>query len=210
LGDGQEHGDDPAWDAIEADALYDLFEREVVPQFYTRDASGIPTAWVKRMRESMAQLAPRFSSNRTGAIHRATLPSGGSTGYHARSLDQGAFGKQIVDWQHAVDQKWGSLRFAGSRIETNADHHVIEVQLFLNGLDPRSVRVELYTDAVNGADPVREEMKWTRMVPDPSPLGVYHATLPTTGPASNYTARVLSQHAGVSVPLECSRIQWQR
>ncbi len=37
LGDGQEHGDDPAWDAAEAEALYDLLEREVIPEFYTRD-----------------------------------------------------------------------------------------------------------------------------------------------------------------------------
>ena len=37
LGDGKEHGDDPAWDAAEAEALYDLLEREVVPEFYTRD-----------------------------------------------------------------------------------------------------------------------------------------------------------------------------
>ena len=65
LGDGQEHGDDPAWDAAEAEALYDLLEREVIPEFYTRDESGIPTAWVKRMRESMARLTPRFSANRT-------------------------------------------------------------------------------------------------------------------------------------------------
>ena len=33
LGDGQEHGDDPAWDAVEADALYDLIAREVIPEF---------------------------------------------------------------------------------------------------------------------------------------------------------------------------------
>ena len=65
LGDGQEHGDDPAWDAVEANALYDLLEREVIPEFYTRDESGIPTAWVKRMRESMARLTPHFSANRT-------------------------------------------------------------------------------------------------------------------------------------------------
>jgi len=31
LGDGKEHGDDPAWDAAEAEALYGLLEREVVP-----------------------------------------------------------------------------------------------------------------------------------------------------------------------------------
>ncbi|HAU19342.1 MAG TPA: DUF3417 domain-containing protein, partial [Marinobacter adhaerens] len=65
LGDGQEHGDDPFRDAAEADALYDLLEREVIPEFYTRDEQGIPSAWVNRMRESMARLTPRFSTNRT-------------------------------------------------------------------------------------------------------------------------------------------------
>ncbi|MGA8184606.1 MAG: alpha-glucan family phosphorylase, partial [Terriglobia bacterium] len=48
LGDGREHGDDPAWDAAEAVALYDLLEREVVPEFYTREENGIPAAWVGR------------------------------------------------------------------------------------------------------------------------------------------------------------------
>jgi starch phosphorylase len=64
LGDGKEHGDDPAWDAAEAEALYSLLEREVIPEFYTRDANGVPVAWVARMRESMARLTPRFSANR--------------------------------------------------------------------------------------------------------------------------------------------------
>ena len=48
----------------EAEALYDLLDRAVIPEFYTRDESGIPTSWVARMRESMAHLTPRFSANR--------------------------------------------------------------------------------------------------------------------------------------------------
>jgi glycogen phosphorylase len=64
LGDGHEHDDDPAWDAAEAEALYDLLEREVIPEFYTRNGGGIPTAWVARMRKSMATLTPRFSADR--------------------------------------------------------------------------------------------------------------------------------------------------
>jgi len=65
IGDGNEHGDDPAWDAIEADQLYNLLEQEVVPEFYNRNEKGIPAAWISRMRESMAQLTPRFSADRT-------------------------------------------------------------------------------------------------------------------------------------------------
>ena len=44
LGDGREHGDDAAWDAAEAEALYELLEREVVPGVLHRDARGIPPA----------------------------------------------------------------------------------------------------------------------------------------------------------------------
>src|SRR5207249_406008 len=52
LGDGQEHGEDPAWDAAEADALYALLERDVLPAFYTRDARGIPDRKSTRLNSS--------------------------------------------------------------------------------------------------------------------------------------------------------------
>ena len=64
IGDGREHGDDPSWDAAEAESLYVLLEKEVIPEFYARDEQGIPRGWIARMRESMARLTPAFSANR--------------------------------------------------------------------------------------------------------------------------------------------------
>ncbi len=78
LGDGQEHDDAPAWDAIDAEALYNLLEQQVVPEFYTRDEQGIPKAWVTRIRESMAQTdATVFDQSHRRRIHRAILPAEG-------------------------------------------------------------------------------------------------------------------------------------
>ena len=77
LGDGQEHGDDPAWDAVEADALYDLLEREVIPEFYTRDDKGIPTAWVSADAGKHGAVDTALLRQPRGArIHRATLSPG--------------------------------------------------------------------------------------------------------------------------------------
>ncbi len=116
LGDGQEHGDDPAWDAAEAETLYGLLEREVIPEFYARDAQGIPGAWVRRMRESMAQLTPRFSASR--AVREYTeqhyLPA--ASAYRARAADKGAIGAAMVDWRHALAQKWIALRFGDVKL----------------------------------------------------------------------------------------------
>ena len=93
LGDGQEHGDDPAWDAAEAANLYDLLEREVIPEFYTRDENGIPNAWVARMRESMARLTPRFSTNRTVREYTEQHYLPAAAAYRGRAADKGAAGR---------------------------------------------------------------------------------------------------------------------
>ena len=64
IGDGREHGEDPAWDAAEAEALYVLLEEHIIPEFYERNDAGIPAKWVARVRESMARLTPEYSAHR--------------------------------------------------------------------------------------------------------------------------------------------------
>jgi starch phosphorylase len=121
-----------------------------------------------------------------------------------------AIGGQVVDWQHAVDRKWDSLSFGGLRVETNTDHHVFEVEIFLNDLNRNTVRAELYGDGIDGNDPVRQEMECARSLPDGSRRCVYHVTVPAARPAKNYTPRVTPHYDGVAVPLEDARILWQR
>ena len=210
LGDGQEHGDDPAWDAVEANALYDLLEREVIPEFYTRDESGIPTAWVKRMRESMAQLTPRFSANRTVREYTEQRYLPAATAYRERAANKGAIGKQMVDWRHSLEQKWATLRFGEVKVETRGEQHVFEVQVCLNDLDPKAVRVELYADGVTGGAPVRQEMKCVRQLASASGGYVYGASVSAVRASGDYTTRIIPHCAGVAVPLEVAPILWQR
>jgi starch phosphorylase len=210
LGDGQEHGDDPAWDAAEAEALYGLLEREVIPEFYTRDEEGIPTAWVARMRESMAGLTPRFSADRTVREYTEQHYLPAAATYLARGADKGAVGRQVVDWQHAMEEDWPALHFGEVKAETEAEHHVFEVEVYLGDLDLDAVRVEIYADGVNGDGPVRQEMKRVGQVPGAASGYVYRAPVPATRPATDYTARVIPYCSGVAVPLEAGHILWQR
>ena len=210
LGDGQEHGGDPGWDAAEAGALYDRLEREVIPEFYSRNEKGIPTGWVARMRESMAQLTPHFSADR--AVREYTeqryLPA--AEAYHSRVANQGALGRQIVDWRHNLDQKWASLHFGALKLETRGGQHVFEVEVCLHGLDPKAVRVELYADSPDKGSPVCLEMTLLHPLADESGGFVYSATVPAARPPADYTARVMPQFNGVAIPLEDNRILWQR
>ena len=64
----------------------------MIPEFYTRDKSGIPIAWVKRMRESMARLTPRFSANRTVREYTEQHYLPAATAYRERAADKGEIG----------------------------------------------------------------------------------------------------------------------
>jgi glycogen phosphorylase len=210
LGDGQEHGSDPAWDAAEAETLYERLEREVIPEFYNRNEKGIPTAWVARMRESMARLTPRFSADRTVREYTEQHYLPAAAAYLSRVANKGAIGKQMVDWRHSVEQKWATLHFGTVKVETRDGKHIIEVQVSLHGLDPKAVRVELYADGIKGSPPVRQEMTCLHPLADESGGYVYSATVSAARPPIDYTARVMPRCEGVAIPLEDPRILWQR
>ena len=210
LGDGREHGDDPGWDAAEAVALYERLEREVIPEFYTRNDKGIPTAWVARMRESMARLTPRFSASRTVREYTEQQYLPAASAFHSRAADKGAVARQMVDWQHGLEQKWSSLRFGEMKVETKGSNHIFEVQAYLNDLDPKAVQIELYADGVNGGNPLRQEMTCLRQLVGAPGGYIYRATVPAGRQPAVYTARVIPRRAGVAVPLENSHILWQR
>ena len=210
LGDGKEHDDDPAWDDFEAESLYALLEGEVIPEFYTRNEHGIPTAWVARMRESMAQLTPQFSANRTVREYTEKHYISAAAAYRERVADKGAMGVQLVNWQRAVKQHWSNLRFGEIKPATDGGNHLFEVQVYLGGLDPNAVRVELYADGVNGEEPVRQKMKRVRQLAGASGGYVYSATLSAARPPGDYTARVIPYFDGVAIPLEDAQILWQR
>ncbi len=210
LGDGQEHDSDRAWDAIEAEALYDLLEREVIPEFYTRDAQGIPTAWVARMRESMAQLTPRFSTNRAVREYTEQYYLPAAVAYRERAVDNGAIGVALVDWRHTLEQKWAALRFGEVKLEIAGEQYLIEVQVYLDELDPESVRVELYANGVDGTAAERVEMQRVRQLVGAANGYAYRAEVPAARTASDYTARLIPRHGGAAVPLEAPHILWQR
>ncbi len=210
LGDGQEHDDDPAWDAVEAEALYDLLEQQVIPEFYTRDPSGIPSAWVARMRESMARLTPRFSANRAVRDYTEQHYLPAAQAYRRRSAENGAIGRQLIDWQHSLEQKWAKLRFGDVKVETVGEQHYFEIQVYLDDTDPNAVQVELYAEGIEDERPVRQEMQQERQLVGASGGYVYRAAVPAICPSSDYTARVIPRFEGAVVPLEVTHILWQR
>jgi starch phosphorylase len=210
LGDGQEHGDDPAWDAAESDALYERLEHEVIPEFYARNAQGLPVAWVKRIRESMARLTLRFSVTRTIREYTEQRYLPAAEAYRFRSAERGAEAQSIVAWLKEWRAKCSSIFFDSVTFETNDQEHVVVAKIFLGDADPITVKVELYANGQKGGGALHQEMTRVRTEMPVSGSHTYCTTVPATRPPSDYTARICPHRHGLSVPLEADWILWQK
>ncbi|MGB8476625.1 MAG: alpha-glucan family phosphorylase [Candidatus Acidiferrum sp.] len=208
IGDRREHGDDPSWDAAEADALYGILEREVIPEFYTRDDHGIPHAWVSRMRESMARLTPAFSTNRAVREYTEKYYLPAATGFRERSAGKGSLGVDLLNWHNELAKHWPMLRFGSAEVHEQDGQYLFQVQVFLSDLDPEAVSVELYAEAPNGDHPVRHTLNRLGPLVGSANGFMYTGQIPTTRPAADYTPRLIPHHGGALVPLEAPLVLW--
>jgi starch phosphorylase len=208
LGDGNEHGDDPSWDAIEAGQLYDLLEQKVVPEFYSRNKKGIPVKWIARMRESMAQLTPRFSADRTVREYTEQHYLPAASAYLTRAASIGYRGKQIADSLHALNQKWGSLHFGELKFESVDQFNKMEVQIYFGDLDPDILQVDLFADGIDGKGTEVKKMSRGTKIEGSDNAYYYNASVSSGRPATDYTPRIIPNLPGVSVPLEINLILW--
>jgi glycogen phosphorylase len=210
IGDGLEHGDDPARDALEAEAMYSLLEREVVPEFYQRDEDGMPSKWVGRIRESMCRLTPEFSVGRTLRDYTKHHYLPAAAGYAQRAAKENALGAELLAFQQTIAGQWHAVRFGTVSVETHDNLHLFRVQVLPGDLPLDDLRVELYAEPLREGESAVQVMTATGKGADAKGIVTYSAQLAAIRAASDYTPRVVPYHPSVSVPLEASQILWQR
>ena len=109
-----------------------------------------------------------------------------------------------------VERNWKDVHFGPLSVESQEGQLIFEVQVYLGGLDPGAVRVELYADALPYGEPVRQAMDRGRQLAGAANAYAYSASVPASRDAKDFTPRVVAYHPDASVPLEADEILWQR
>jgi starch phosphorylase len=198
-------------DAADARELYRILEDEVIPEFYDRDAAGIPRAWVSLIRASMASLTPRFSANRMVREYteRFYLPAAAAS--RRRSADRGRIARNLASWQNAIAAHWSEVRIGDVTFETTDDGWRVTAHVYPGELPSDSIRVEVYADPRSALErPVCVPMERAEEISGATNDQVWRTALPPNRSESDYTVRVLPYHRDVLVPQEEWRILWSR
>lgn len=209
FGDNGGNGTHPDSSA-EAAQLYDLLEREIVPEFYNRDKTGIPRAWLAKVRKSMSMLTPQFSANRMVReyLNQVYIPAANTL--KRRIADSAHVARELNLWQQRIRDNWSQIHFGSVRVNEVDGKYCFQAELYLSELDPSLIRVELYADPSQGRP--AEYKAAAREGPISGAINgyFYSAVVEAVRPASDYTYRVTPYHPDAHIPLEENHIFWQK
>jgi starch phosphorylase len=216
IGHGEMYDDPTYQDQIEANALYDLLEKEVVPLFYDRDADALPRRWVAKMKDAIRLNCPFFNTARMVGEYaqRAYFPA--SDRYHNLIANNYAPAKELADWKDKLRTSWFNIKIKDINVSSDTDILVnqtvsVTAKVDLASLKKDDVQVELYQGAidangeiVNGV-PVVMEYKGT----GEHDLSTYTAEIVyNTSGLQGLSLRVLPKHEYLSSAYEPRLIVW--
>ena len=198
----------PTSDEEDAEQVYGLLESAVVPEFYARDADGIPRRWIARMRASLGELTPRFSSNRMlreyvdGPYRRAR------TAFAERCAAGTGVTRELRRWHDDLAAAWPGVRVSDLVSRRDGDAWVFTVQVHLGDARADAIAVEIYADAVGAQPATVTPTRRGAELPAPRRGFEYHARIRTERPHTDFTPRVVAHHSVALVPSEAPFIRW--
>lgn len=139
-------------DALDAGAMLDTLEEEVVPLYYQQNGQGYSQRWVQRCKRAMMTVIPHFNMGRVVQDYARGLyyPA---VKHHARLMQDGpAAVNAFALWKERVRQRWSGVRLRYlsdlPRELPRAGTLSLTVAATLNGLAPEDVRVEFVAQRV--------------------------------------------------------------
>ncbi|MBE9177315.1 alpha-glucan family phosphorylase [Oculatella sp. LEGE 06141] len=218
IGHGEDYDDLTYQDDVEANALYDLLEQEVVPLFYDRDEEGLPREWLKKMKDAIRLNCPTFNTARMVGEYaqRAYFPL--SDRCIALAADHYAPAKALADWKTYLFEHWYEMKIEGIDISTTTDVKVdqviaVKARINLGALTPDDIQVELYQGAVNAegeiADGVPMVMAYQGQDPAHATVALYTVDVAySSSGLQGLTLRVLPRHDNLIHPFEPGLTLW--
>jgi starch phosphorylase len=149
IGSGEEYEDPELQDRLEAKALYNIIENQIIPIFYDRDRNDIPVNWLRIVKESMKVICPVFSSNRMLGEYVSSfyIPAFKNTSRLIEGSYAGA--RELAGWMEKIRQNWSEVTIESVDAEISngtcsvGDPLPVTVGVRAPGMEPDDLLVEV-------------------------------------------------------------------
>ncbi|MDR2443414.1 MAG: alpha-glucan family phosphorylase [Deltaproteobacteria bacterium] len=149
IGSGEVDSNQALQDMTESQALYNLLEHQVAPNFYTRTSDGIPVVWCEMMRNSIKDLVPRFSSHRMVTDYYERFYRQSSDRYTYLSNNNFQPATEQAAWCNKLMTSWNDIKVIDLQSDSKGTKTVgqevnVTATISLGALTPEDVSVDIY------------------------------------------------------------------
>jgi glycogen phosphorylase len=195
-------------DRSEANSLFELLEREVVPLFYDRPDSGLPRRWMFKVKTSLATLGHQVMASRMVKDYTTDFYEPAARRADRMNVEEA---RALAAWKQRVRSTWSAVKvvdvaFVGDEVADVGATHTVSAAVELGSLAPEDVRVEL----IHGIVGLNDEMSDTAvvsMVPDANGRFVGEWISARAG-RNGFTVRVVPAHSQVANWAEVGTVTW--
>ncbi|MBD2088922.1 alpha-glucan family phosphorylase [Microcoleus sp. FACHB-1515] len=216
IGHGEDYDDPEYQDDVEANALYNLLEQEVVPLFYDRDADGLPRGWIAKMKDAIRLNCPQFNTARmvSDYARRGYFPA--SDRYYTLTSDNYAPAKELAQWETNLFDHWYDMKIEQVDVSETGAIRVgqtiaVKARINLGALQPEDVQVELYQGTIDAEGEIANGVPLVMdyQGQDAQGASLYTANLTyTSSGLQGLSLRVLPSHKNLSSPYEPRLTLW--
>ena len=216
IGKGEDYQDKAYQDRVEAGALYDLLESEIVPLFYNRGRDNLPRGWIALMKTAMGDLCPVFNTNRMVSEYMQRGYAVAQARRAALEADSCRQAVELAHWKERIRRSWGGVRITNVDFRLPEDARVgdeleVTATVEAGSLGAADLAVEAY---IGRLEEGREIVEPERIAMSPTGAGaggalVYRAAVRCTASGTRgLTVRALPSHQGLGSAYETRLIVW--
>ena len=210
--------DDPNYqDELDAATIYATIENEIAPAFYKADANGLSSEWIEYIKNTVAQVACNFTTNRmlTDYINQYYIPQSERTA----SLvgDDYRAARLIAAWKKHLRREWQNVGVV-SMVKPDSSHDDIalgkefhaEVVLSIGDLQPEDVGVELLfaSSDSKGALHIQEHFEFTPVESNDGVVRYEASILPQTTGLYQVAARIYARNPLLPHRQDFELVRW--
>lgn len=148
-------------DQLDAATIYSMLENEIIPLYYAKNTKGYSPEWIQVIKNSIAQITPRFTTKRMIDDYIERFYSKLATRSGLLKANNFAKAKEIAAWKEKVADGWDKIQIVSMDIPENLIHnpqagetYSINITIDVNGINDNGIGIELVTTklGVNNVD----------------------------------------------------------
>lgn len=204
-------------DELDAETIYNIFEEEIVPAYYGRNEKDIPEEWVSFVKNTIAQVAPNFTTRRMIHDYQERFYAPQAERSARLIADDFALTRKMVAWKNHVAEKWEGIQVKEIQITdglTNVlrigDKYPTKVVLNLNGLLPGEVGLEVVITKSNSTgEPILHHIVVLDFIRQDGEFCTYSADLQPMNPGVyDYGIRIFPKNENLPHRQDFKLLQW--